>query len=227
MVSDLLSKLNIFKNIGDPPYSYDEIIRLDEKDYPKYLKKIYKKITKENLNLKNPKSFNEKIQWLKLYDSTLLKTQLTDKVLVRDWIKKKIGDEYLKPVLWIGKNFDDIPFDELPNRFIIKANNGCKWQFIIKNKDVFLEKKILKEIVRSRFNGWMVQSFFPFAGFELQYKNIEPQILIEPLLRDEVNEKDYEIEIYCFNGSPKILQKISILIPEKFVYMMNIIICLI
>ncbi len=181
---------------------------MDAKDYPRYLKKIFYKYTNQKLNLKNPKNFNEKIQWLKLNDTTNLKTVLTDKVLVRDFVKEKISEKYLKPVLWIGNNFDDIPFDELPERFIIKANNGCKWHFKILNKTEFLENRRLFDIVKRRFDGWMYQTFFVFCGFELQYKNIVPKILIEPLMVTELSKKPVEYEIYCFNGKPKIFQKI-------------------
>ena len=99
MLKELLKKFT--KNdIGEPPYDYDLLINLKESEYPKYLKKMFYNITGKKLNLRHPKTFNEKIQWIKLYDSTPLKTQLTDKVLVRDWVKDKIGDEYLKPVLY-------------------------------------------------------------------------------------------------------------------------------
>ncbi len=211
---------NFFKllkkdEIDNPPYDYNFLLNLNEKEYPKYLKKIFKTMTGEELNLKHPKTFNEKIQWLKLYDSTPLKTQLTDKILVRDWVKEKIGEEYLKPLLWKGKNFDDIPFEKLPEKFIIKANNGSKWQFKIKDKASLLDKKDLYNFIRLRFNGWMEQNFFPVAGFEMQYKNIKPQILIEPLLIENENNFPIEYEIYCFNGIPKIYQKIIFSTPSK------------
>ena len=83
---------------------------------------------RKKLNLKHPKTLSEKIQWLKIYDTTPLKAQLTDKVSVRDWIKQKISEKYLKPVLQICDNFDAINWDSLPNSFIIKCNHGCKWQ---------------------------------------------------------------------------------------------------
>lgn len=199
----------------NPPYDYEFLVSLNSRQYPKYLKKIYKYMLNEELNLKNPKKFNEKIQWLKLYDNLPIKTQLTDKVLVRDWVKKIIGEKYLKPVLWIGDTFDEIPFDKLPDRFIIKANNGCKWHYKIKNKTDFLSNARLFGIVKSRFDGWMMQSFFPYAGFELQYKDIIPKILIEPLLVIDGEEKPTEYEIYCFNGNPKIFQKVLYLQPRQ------------
>ena len=81
---------------------------LDEKDLPELLKKWYKKRTGQTLNLENPQTFNEKIQWLKLYDNSPLKTQLADKYAVREWIANKIGDQYLIPLLGVWDSFDEI-----------------------------------------------------------------------------------------------------------------------
>ncbi len=210
--------INIFdelNKIPDPPYDYEFMMNLPENEYPKYLKKLYFYKTSKKLNLKNPKRFEEKIQWLKIYDNLPLKTSLTDKVLVREWIKNKIGSEYLKPVLWVGSNFDDIPFESLPNSFMLKTNHGCRWNYAVKDKEKFLQNKVLFEIVKKRINDWMHASFFPFGGFELQYRNIVPQIMVEELLREDSAEMPMELEIYCFNEHPKIFQKIIHDSPAK------------
>ena len=178
---------------------------LNEKDYPKYLKETYYIKTGQKLNLKHPKTFNEKIQWLKIYDNLPIKTQLTDKFLVRDWVKDKIGEEYLKPVLWIGDKFDDIPFSELPETFIIKCNHGCKWHFIVKNKQQYLKNTLFFKVTKRQIDGWISQSFFGWSIFETQYKNIVPKIIIEPLLRVNVNEECEETDVYCFNSEPEII----------------------
>ncbi len=199
-------------SIEETKLSYRSLLSLNEKEYPKYLELIFKKETGTDLDLDNPITFNQKIQWLKLYDLTPLKTKLTDKVLVRDWVKNQIGDEYLKPVLWIGSKFDDIPFEKLPEKFIIKANNGCKWQYKIKSKTKLLGNKDLFSYVKRRFDGWMVQKFHLFGGFELQYRDIIPQIIIEELL--PVNDdSSSEFEIYCFNSEPMFYQEIKYSIP--------------
>ena len=214
MLSNFLEKLKR-DDIGEPPYEYDLLIRLNEKEYPKYLKRMFKAMTGKELNLKHPKTFNEKIQWIKLYDSSQLKSDLTDKVKVRNWIKEKIGEKYLKPVLWVGDRFDDIDFSCLPSSFIIKANHGSKWQYKIHNKEEFLKEKVLYNFIKTRFDGWMNQSFFPWAGFEMQYKGIEPKIIIEPILIDDDKDYPIEYEIYCFNGVPKIYQHIAYTKPPK------------
>lgn len=202
------------KAILEPPYSYEFLRDLDSSEYPLYLKEIYKQNMNCALNLKHPKKFSEKIQWLKLYDTIPLKTQLTDKVQVRDWVSEKIGTEYLKPVLQICKNFDELEFERFSSSFIVKANHGCKWHYKVKDKEQFLSNPILIKIMKSHFDGWMQQSFFPYAGFELQYKDIEPKIIAEPLLLDNPDDKPVEIEVYCFNSKPKIIQKICYSFPR-------------
>ena len=214
MLELILKKLKK-EDIGEPPYEYDLLVSLAESEYPKYLKKMFKFITGKELNLKHPKTFNEKIQWIKLYDNKQQKSELTDKVKVRYWVREKIGEKYLKPVLWVGDKYDDIPFETLPCSFIIKANHGCKWQYKIKEKEEFIKEKALFNYIKERFDGWMRQTFFPWAGFEMQYKGIEPKILIEPILIDEDKLYPVEYEIYCFNGKPKIYQKIEYSIPPK------------
>ncbi len=199
------------------PFDYNFKMSLDENDYAKYLVFAYKIRTMQKLNLKHPKTLNEKIQWLKIYDNLPIKTTLTDKVLVRDWIKEKIGEEYLKPVLQICNNFDEIDFDKLPDSFIIKCNHGCKWNFTVKDKQKFLDNSYLFNSIKFHINNWMNESFFGWSDFETQYKNIKPQIIIESLLREDLNISNAEIEIWCFNGNVKFIQKCrSIFVNKKF-----------
>jgi len=88
--------------------------------------------TGEALNLDDPQTYNEKIQWLKLYDSTPVKTRLADKYAVRDWVKEKIGEQYLVPLLGVWDRFDDIDFDKLPEKFALKCNHGSGYNIILK-----------------------------------------------------------------------------------------------
>ncbi len=205
MIGSVLKKLNR-KKVAEPPYNYDFLMSLSEADYPVYLKKIFKYSTGHNLNLKNPKTFNEKIQWLKLYDSTPLKTLLTDKVLARDWVQRKIGKEYLKPVLWVGNSFDEIPFENLPKNFFIKVNHGCKWHCYIKDKQSFIADENLYKYIKMRFDGWMDQSFFGWSAFEFQYKDIIPKLFIEEAMFEAYNDSPIELEVYCFDGRPQLFR---------------------
>ena len=197
--------LKLFKriNIGDPPWDYYFLLNLDENLYPEYLKKIYEFKTGEKLNLDNPKTFNEKLQWIKLYGVTPLMCDCTDKVKVRDYAAKKIGEQYLKPVLQNCNSFDEINFDNLPDKFVIKCNHGSKWQYIIKNKENILKSPKVIGIIKRDITGWLEQEYWCWNGFELNYKGIEPKILIEPLMRDKVRRNPQEINVYCFRGKPK------------------------
>ena len=169
----------------------------NEKDFPKILKQWYKKRTGKNLNLENPKTFNEKIQWLKLYDNSPLKTKLADKYLVREWIEEQIGSEYLIPLLGVWNNFDEIDFDKLPEKFVLKANHGSHWNIIVKDKS-----KLDKSKAKKKFDKWMARDYTFKAGLELQYRGIKPKIIAEKFIEDTNGElNDYKI--MCFNGEPK------------------------
>lgn len=169
----------------------------NEKDFPKILKQWYKKRTGKNLNLGNPKTFNEKIQWLKLYDNSPLKTKLADKYLVREWIEEQIGSKYLIPLLGVWNNFDEIDFDKLPEKFVLKANHGSHWNIIVKDKS-----KLDKSKAKKKFDKWMARDYAFKAGLELQYKGIKPKIIAEKFIEDTNGElNDYKI--MCFNGEPK------------------------
>ncbi len=162
-----------------------------------YLKVWFFKKTGEILNLDDPKTFNEKIQWLKLYDSTPLKTKLADKYLVREWIKEKIGEEYLIPLLGVWDKFDDIDFDKLPDRFVLKGNHGCAYNYIVKDKS-----KMDIEDARKKFNKWMKRNYAQNGGVELHYKDIPPKIVAEAYIEDS-NKELNDYKIMCFNGKPE------------------------
>lgn len=182
-------------------YDFYENLPLDK--YEEELSRWYEIVTKEKLDLSNPRTFNEKMQWLKLYDSTPLKTRLADKYLVRDWIKEQIGEEYLIPLLGVYNTFDEIDFDKLPNKFILKTNHGCGWHLIVQDKS-----KIDIEKAREDFTKWLNTNFAFCAGFEMHYLNIPPKIVAEEYLENKNNSlNDYKF--MCFNGHIEYLFVIS------------------
>lgn len=172
---------------------YNYYKNLSPNNYPEELKIWYKSQTGKTLNLENPVTFNEKIQWLKLYDNTPLKTQLADKYLVRKWIKEKIGEEYLVPLLGVWDNFDEIDFDNLPEQFVLKANHGSGWNIIVKDKT-----KFNRESAKQKFEIWLKRNYAFEYGFELQYLNIQPKIIAEKYL-EEIDQV-YDYKFMCFNG---------------------------
>lgn len=165
--------------------------------YPLVLTCWYYKFTKRKLDLHNPQTFNDKIQWSKLYDSTPIKTRLADKYAVREWVKEKIGEEYLIPLLGVYDRFEDINFNTLPDRFVIKCNHGSGYNIIVKDKKQLDLKRTQKQL-----NQWMHENFAFKGGFELHYLPIKPKIIIEKYMEDETGElRDYKF--FCFNGKPE------------------------
>ena len=160
------------------------------------LKHWYYEKTGEELNLKNPKTYNEKIQWLKLYDSTPIKTQLADKYLVREYIKEQIGEEYLIPLLGVWNNFDEINFNDLPNQFVLKCNHGSGYNIIVKDKTRFNKAEAKKKI-----NKWLKEDFAYRCGYEMHYSSIPRKIIAEEYIDPKTS--NIEIQAWCFNNEIK------------------------
>lgn len=108
-------------------------------------------------------------------------------------MKEKIGEEYLIPLLGVWDNFDDIDFDKLPNKFVLKANHGCGWNIIVKDKNNFN-----KSDAKGKFDEWMNTNYAFKFGLELHYKNIKPKIIAEKYIENDEGLLDYKF--LCFNG---------------------------
>ena len=172
---------------------YDYYYNLSKEQYADELKLWYKRTTKKELNLEAPKTFNEKIQWMKLYDSTPLKTRLADKYLVRDWVKEKIGEEYLVPLLGVWDSFEEIDFDKLPDQFVLKANHGSGWNIIVKDKN-----SLDRAEAKKKLDMWMSKNFGLKSSMELHYMRIEPKIIAEQYIENIDGLYDYKV--LCFSG---------------------------
>lgn len=168
--------------------------------YKNELKNIWLKKKNKKLNLDNPLTFNEKIQWLKIYDSTPIKTLLTDKYLVRDWVNEKIGKEYLIPLLGVYDKLKDINFGILPNQFVIKCNRARENNIIVKNKS-----KLNLNNIKKKLNKWMnINNGFEI-GLELHYRDFRPKIIIEKYMDNDTGDSK-EYKFICFNGNPEFLR---------------------
>ncbi len=175
---------------------YDFFRGLPEEKYKEALCEWYFSRMGRRLNLDDPKTFNEKIQWMKLYDNTQLKTTLTDKVAVREWITEKIGEQYLIPCLGVWDEFEQIDFDTLPDQFVLKANHGSGWNLIVKNKETFC-----KEDAAKKFRDWLSRNY-AWHGLELHYKGIVPKIFAEEYIENTEGDLcDYKF--LCFDGKIK------------------------
>lgn len=173
---------------------------LTDKEIKYCLQELFQRFAGYKLNLDNPQTFNEKLQWLKLYHHrhpNPLMTKCADKVGVRDYIAEKIGAEYLVPCLGVWDNPDDIDFDKLPDRFVLKVNWGSGQNIIVKDKS-----KLDIANAREKLRQWMKpESNHYFAFFEWCYKDIKPKIIAEKFLDFGTDLLDYKI--MCYNGQPK------------------------
>ena len=154
---------------------------------------------REHLDLDNPKTFNEKLQWLKIYDRNPLYTKLVDKYLVKDWVKEKIGEEYIIPTLAKYNRAEEINLDELPEQFVLKCNHDSGSVVICKDKCSFdLEKakgKLNKCLERD------TSSFF----CEWAYRNVPRCIIAEPFMQEEGQDDLMDYKFFCFGGVPRIM----------------------
>lgn len=164
-----------------------------------YLKWVYYLRTGKHLNIEHPHSFNEKIQWLKLHNTSDECTRAVDKYEVRQIIADKIGEEYLIPVLGCWESFDEIDFKQLPNQFVLKCTHDSGSVVLCKDKSKF---KI--RAAKSKLEKAMKHNFF-WTGREYPYKNVKPRIICEKLMKDEKSEDLVDYKFLCFNGQPKIL----------------------
>lgn len=162
-----------------------------------YLKILYRNRLKKNLDLNNPKAFNEKIQWLKLYDRKPEYTKMVDKYEVKEYVKNLIGEQHIIDTLGVYDSFKDINFSELPNKFVLKCTHDSGGVVICKDKNNLdmkdTEKKFKKLLKRNYF----------YNTREFPYKNVKPRIIVEPFMNDNRNEDLLDYKFMCFNGKVK------------------------
>ena len=164
-----------------------------------FLKLRYFKSCHKFPNLKDPKTYNEKIQWLKLHDRNPLYTTLVDKYEVKKYIADKIGEEYVIPTLGIWDSFDDIDFDSLPNQFVLKCTHDSGGLVVCKDKNMLDIAQARKTIASS------LKTNYYWSGREWPYKNVKPRIIAEKYMEDSQTEELRDYKFFCFNGEVKAL----------------------
>ena len=158
-----------------------------------YVKIKYKLEMNKRLNLQDPKTFNEKLQWLKLYDRNPEYTQMVDKFEAKKYVANIIGKKYIIPTLGLWDKFEDIDFTKLPNKFVLKPTHASGNIFICKNKDEIDYKKLKKTVQK-----WLKRNYY-LVHREWPYKNVKPRIIAEEYMEDQIGELiDYKV--YAFNG---------------------------
>lgn len=179
----LLSKIGLYNKLSDE----------------EYLKKKFQFFMKTQLNLDSPQTFNEKLQWLKLYDRKPEYTVMVDKYKARDYISEKIGAGYLIPMLGVWNAPDEIDFDMLPDKFVLKCNhNSGLGMCICKDKSALNIKNVKKRLKRG-----LKQDYY-LTGREWPYKDVPRKIIAEQFMKSDAGGlTDYKV--HCFNGEPKLI----------------------
>lgn len=196
---DQLICLGIPKNlvvVYDDTDSLEYRKRLDKALYLYEAEEVYYDIFGTYINHVDPHNYNEIINLEKLYLKDKRRVELADKYLVKSWVEKKIGSEYLVKLYGVWDKAEEINFDSLPNSFVLKANNGSERNIIVKDKHSIDLGKIRKQL-----DEW-VNTSFEYVAFESHYGQIIPQILCEEYI-DGIADDLYDYNIYCFHGEPR------------------------
>lgn len=160
-----------------------------------YLSVLWKNVMGYELDWKHPKTFNEKLQWLKLHDRNPLYTTLVDKYRVKQWVADKIGEQYVIPTLAVYNSVDEVKLDELPNQFVLKCNHDSGSVVICKDKSTFD-----LDAARRKLGTAMKKNFY-WAAREWPYKKVAPCVFAEKYMEDKSGcLTDYKVS--CFNGNP-------------------------
>lgn len=162
-----------------------------------YIKFIYWCFMRKKLNIDTPLLFTEKLQWLKLYDRKPIYHIMADKYDAKQFVAQKIGAEYVIPTLGIWNSFNDINFDELPDRFILKGTFDSSSYYICNNKSEF----DIKAAKRKVLTNWKVD--YSLFSREWPYKGLKHRLIAEPLLNDGKNLYLTDYKFYTFNGEPQ------------------------
>lgn len=165
-----------------------------------YIKKVFKLSFGYELDLSNPKTFNEKLQWLKLNDHNPEYVKMVDKYLSKQFVADRIGEQYVVPLYGVWNSFDEIDFESLPEQFVLKTTHDCGGVVVCKDKSLFDKpsaKKFLEEHLRREY-------FYHCR--EWAYKFVKPRIIAEKFMKDSKDQREEgltDYKFFCFNGEPK------------------------
>lgn len=165
-----------------------------------YLKCLFKKHMGTKLNLSNPTTFSEKMQWLKLYDRRPEYFVMADKAEVKKYVSDKINKEIVIPTIGIYNSVDEVPFDDLPEKYVIKCTHDSGSTFICSSKSNFDLEEVKKELSKR-----LSRSFYWF-GREWSYKNIKPRIIVEEFIPDESGNIPVDYKFFCFDGKMEVFK---------------------
>ena len=191
----------IIKTIKDPWHLVIALSQrglLDHLSDETYLKLNFRAAVGKKLDLKNPQTFNEKLQWLKLYDRKTIYTTMVDKYEVKKYVADIIGEEYIIPTLGVWDRFEDIDFDALPNQFVLKCTHDSGGLIICRDKS-----KLDINAAREKINKALRRDYYLYSR-EWPYKDVKPRIIAENYMEDEKSEELRDYKFFCFDGEVKV-----------------------
>ena len=162
-----------------------------------YLKMLYRNRMGKKLNLKNPKTYNEKLNWLKIYNRNPEYSKMVDKYEVKEYVKKKVGEKYVIPTYEVYENLKEIDFDKLPNKFVLKCTHDSGGIVICKDKN-----KINIDVIKQKINHSYKRKYY-LNTREWPYKNVKPRIIVEKYMVDESGYELKDYKFFVFNISIK------------------------
>lgn len=168
-------------------------------DDKKYIQIAFEILMGKDLNLDNPQTYSEKLQWIKLYDRRPEYTMMVDKYAVKDYVTQKIGKQYVIPTLGVWNHFDEIDFDSLPNQFVLKCTHDSGGLVICKDKSKLDKKKAKKKIEEC------LRHNFYYGQREWPYKNVPHRIIAEQYMEDSKTKELRDYKFFTFNGEVKAL----------------------
>lgn len=187
-------------------YTFAKKGRYDSMPDEEYLKRMYKAKMKKDLNLTTPRTFNEKLQWLKIHDRKPIYTTMVDKYEAKKYVASIIGKDYIIPTLGVWDRFDEINFDMLPNQFVLKCTHDSGGLVICRDKN-----KLDKKVARKKINKSLKRNYY-WLGREWPYKNVKPRIIAEKYMQETQQDATCTAEnvltdykFFCFNGVPRIM----------------------
>ncbi len=199
-----MSKIELLLDVLKHPRNFKYIVLSKYpyliKDDRKYIEYLWKNRMDYPLNLDNPRTFNEKLQWLKLYDRRPEYTKMVDKYEVKEYVAGIIGRDHIIPTLESYNSIEEIDFSRLPNSFVLKCTHDCGGIEICKDQTKFDKEKALASL-----NKTLKRDYY-WPGREWPYKNVKHRIIAEKYMVDESGYELKDYKFFCFNGEAKFLK---------------------
>lgn len=194
--------ITLKKLISDPDFRFCYLADKGKKGSvpaDEFLKVLYRTSFGKELNLESPRTYTEKLQWLKLYDQRPEYTTMVDKYKVKQYVADRIGAQYVIPLLGVWENANEIDFSSLPNKFVLKTTHDSGALVICKNKDV-----LDIEATKKKLNYFLKRHYYD-CNREWPYKNVKPRIIAEAYMEDGVYKELRDYKFFTFGGVPKVL----------------------